>query len=98
MKMNIEEIFEILGVAEADDNTKNRIAANITTTVEGRATGIIDDLLSVDQSNEFAKIVKDSENDPKPAIQWLQNNVPEAAALYVAVLEDYVGELQGQLS
>lgn len=95
--MTKEEIYEVLGIADANEDTKQSILQNITATVELRFAGIVDDLMSDEQVDDLEKATADS-NDPEVVASWLKDNVPEAAQLYEAILGDHIEEIKEQRS
>jgi hypothetical protein len=96
--MTRDQIYEALGVIGASEAVKQQIIENIVTTVELRFAGIIDDLLDDEQLGRFESIVGQHGDDLDAITGWLQTNVPKAAELYLAVLNDHVDELRDQLN
>ena len=90
--MTKEEVLRELGIQDVEPTTQESILRNIAMTVEYRFHGIVDDLLTEEQTKELS--VLDTIED---VIKWLQDNVPSAVELYSSILRDHLAELKEQL-
>lgn len=93
--MTQDHIYEQLGLSSASDEAKQNIIENIVATTELRFADIIDDVLSEEQAEEFSRVVDGGNVENN--VNWLRENVAEAAQLYEAVLTDVVDDIKTQL-
>ncbi|MDO4773949.1 MAG: DUF5663 domain-containing protein [Candidatus Saccharibacteria bacterium] len=93
--MTADQILEALGLSHADDAVKQRTLHKVMMAVETRFAAMIDDILTVEQMDEFAALPQD---DVEAIQEWLKATVPAASELYTAALQDYVAELADKLN
>lgn len=89
--MDDTTILEKIGMVDAPEELQKETLQLIGNTVELRLLGLIEDLLSDVQLEEFKKMEKTSSKDE--VIQWLSSIIGDMSELYNSVQQDYVEEL-----
>lgn len=80
---NNQEFLTSIGVADASEETKQKLIAGIETLAEQRLVTTLSDRLSDEQAEEFGKIT-----DEQQAYDWLMANVPDFQDIVTKILSD----------
>lgn len=89
--MDDTTILEKIGMEDAPEELQKETLQLIANTVELRLLGLIEDLLSDEQLEEFKKMEESSSKDE--IFQWLSGIVGDVSELHDSVQQDYVDEL-----
>ncbi len=92
--MNNDQILEKLGVLNADDSAKEAILISITTVVEERVSGLVQEIMTRKQLAHFTEMVKTQ--TPEAVHDWISEEVVDTKQLYEAALADYIEEKSSQ--
>ncbi len=92
--MNDKQILQDLGLGEASEEMQTQALESVNTVVELRTLGLLEDLMTKEQADEFAKR---SESESKDEVmKWISKEVVNAEELYESVLKDYLKEKKSQ--
>ena len=80
---NNTEFLTAIGIADAQEETKAKIAADIEDLVKERLVTKLSDRLTEAQAEEFGAIT-----DEKQAYDWLMTNVPDFNDIVTGVLQE----------
>ncbi len=90
--MNDTEIIHALGADAASDEFKDSLLQNVHTVIELRVAGIIEDIMTESQAQEFSK--RSQTDSPESVKKWVSESVVNTSELYESALADYIAEKQ----
>jgi len=88
--MNDQEILEALGMTNMPEQFQKETLEEVNQVVELRLMGVVDDLMSDAQREQFKNLQQD---DAEAVRKWLSENF-EMDNMYDATLADYIDELK----
>jgi len=88
--MNDKQILEALGLEGLDDKLKEQALQSVNNIVEMRVSGLIEDMMTKEQAEEFAKISETEDKDT--VMKWISEKVIDVGELHDSVLKDYIQE------
>lgn len=95
MNVTAQDIYERLGIENADETTKKKVLQNIVELTEERFAEVAQQLLT---EGQFAQLDSMSDSDEFEKLGgWLRANVPKASEIYESVLLDAVNEVREKL-
>lgn len=90
--MNDQEILEALGMTNMPEQFQKETLEEVNQVVQLRLMGVVDDLMSDAQREEFNALPPDN---PETTQKWLSETF-EMDKLYEATLADYIDELKSR--
>lgn len=78
-----QEFLTAIGVADAPEETKQKLIAGIETLAEQRLIATLSDRLTDEQAEEFGNIT-----DEKQAYDWLMTNIPDFQDVVTKILAE----------
>lgn len=90
--MNNKQIIQALGLENAPAELQEKALVDVSIIIEMRTAGMIEDLMSDEQLETFAKMAKN--DTPDVVREWINKEVVDAEKLYEATLSDYIAEKQ----
>lgn len=93
--MTPDEILKELQLENETAETKHEIIAAFTNVVESRMAGVVDELLSDEQSEEFAKLSEHASDDEVGV--WLRATLPQLPELYVRAQRKHLEEIKADI-
>lgn len=89
--MTDEQIIEKLGLTDVDDASREVLVGQVRSVVEMRLIGVVSELLSDEQLDEFKKLQDAGDNDA--VWKWLDETLTVSVdELRQAVMTDYLAE------
>ncbi len=90
--MTDEQIITALDIADGTDELKQQIVENTRSVVEMRVIGILGEMMSEEQLDEFQQI--EAAGDDAAVWDWLRTKVVgvDVSEVYEAALQDYIDE------
>jgi hypothetical protein len=89
--MTDEQIIEKLGLTDVDDASREVLVGQVRSVTEMRLIGVVSELLSDEQLDEFKKLQDDGDNDA--VWKWLDETLTVSVdELRQAVMTDYLVE------
>lgn len=91
--MKDEQIIQRLHLEALPEDVQQQMLASVSQTVELRLMGVMEDLMTDQQKQEFENLEKGS---PEAVWQWLSDNLADVASTYESLLGDYIEEVNSQ--
>lgn len=92
--MNDDEILSKLGLSEESPAYKQKALDDVNYIIETRMAGVIQDLLTEEQLEQFSNIEKTKSKEE--IHQWLGGIFGNLDEMYESLLDDYVNEFKAR--
>jgi len=87
-----DEFLADIGLSDLSDAEKEQVLEDVRTTLEARVGVKCGQGLSVEQANQFNDIT--SGDDPKPAMDWIEANIPNYQDVVLQELETMLDQIK----